>query len=61
MKVKVNKYQNLDNYEKDYQRYMSNSGFYSTAGFLHEFEEEDITTEKLLEYIKQGYGIKINC
>jgi len=61
MKIKVNKNQILDNYEKTYQRYMANSGFYATAGFLHEFEEEDVTEEQLLDYIKKGYGIKINC
>ena len=61
MKIKVNKNQVLDNYEKIYQKHMANSGFYSTSGFLHEFIEEDITFEQLLDYIKRGYGIKINC
>lgn len=61
MKIKVNKYQVLDNYEKTYQRYMCNSGFRATGGTPHEFEEMDVTEEELLDFIKKGYGIKINC
>ena len=26
-----------------------------------QWEEEDVTAEQLLDYIKQGYAIKINC
>lgn len=62
MKVKVNKYQNLDNYEKDYQRYMYNSGLKCSGAIIaHDFEVMDVTFEELLEFINKGYGIKINC
>ena len=61
MKIKVNKYQALDNYETTYQRYMYNAGMRSTGGILHEFETVDVTIEELLDYINKGYGIKINC
>lgn len=63
MKIKVNKYQYLDNYEIEYHQYMNRDGHrnHLTSGIPHEFETENVTVEQLLEYIGKGYGIKINC
>lgn len=63
MKIKVNKNQFLDNYEVDYCNCMNRDWNRKelTRAPLHDFETVDVTEEELLEYIKKGYGIKINC
>ena len=64
MKIKVNKNQFLDDYEAEYQRLMYQSGNRKelTPTYRHnDFETVDVTEEEPLEYIKRGYGIKINC
>ncbi len=63
MKIKINKNQFFDNYEAEYQRLMYQSGNIKelTTAHRHDFETVDVTEEELLEYIKNGYGIKINC
>ena len=62
MKIKVNKNQLLDNYEEFSQR---EAAFYNrhitSYNVIEKFVEEDVTEEQLLEYIGEGYGIKINC
>lgn len=62
MKIKVNKNQLLDNYEEFSQK---EAAFYNRdiTGYnvIEKFVEEDVTEEQLLEYIRNGYGIKINC
>lgn len=61
MKVLVNKNQSFDDYESFYEKYMNThfDATYVIGG--NQFQEEDINVDKLLEYIKKGYGIKINC
>lgn len=65
MKIKVNKYQWLDDYDDYIARNFSRGIFGDmsiTANFsIGEFKEEDVTPEQLMEYINKGYGIKINC
>ena len=66
MKIKVNKNQWLDDYE-DYIRGEWSRGIWGydlsiTPNYATgEFEVEDVTPEQLMDYIKKGYGIKINC
>ena len=60
MKIRVNKNQWLDDYVAEkwhHQDYDSSTPIYNTG----EFEVEDVTPEQLMEYIKEGYGIRINC
>lgn len=63
MKIKVNKNQFLDDLELDHIRRCNNAGVTITSYYpnIHNFVTEEVTTEQLLEYINQGYGIKINC
>lgn len=61
MKIKVNKYQYLDNYEVEYQRYARQAGMKTSGAPTHDFETVDVTVDELLDYIEKGYGIKINC
>ena len=63
MKIKVNKNQFLDDYETEYQKLMNRDWNRKelTTAHRHDFETVDVTEEELLEYIKKGYGIKINC
>ncbi len=63
MKIKLNKNQFLDDYELEYRKCM-NRDFHReslTSAPLREFETVEVTEEELMEYIKKGYGIKINC
>ena len=63
MIVKVNKNQVIDDYELDYIKSCNRMGTTLTTKYpnIYSFEEEDVTKEKLFEYIDKGYGIKINC
>ena len=63
MKIKVNKNQFLDDYEIEYYNCMNRDWNRKdiTSSIPHNFETEEVTEEQLLEYIKKGYGIKINC
>jgi hypothetical protein len=62
MKIKVNKNQLLDDYEKYSQRMAKLYSRDITSYYVVEkFVEEDVTEEQLLDYIHKGYGIKINC
>ena len=65
MKIKVNKNQWLD----DYYNYIDENrprGIWDDLSITPnyntgEFKVEDVTPEQLIDYIKKGYGIKINC
>lgn len=61
MKVLVNKNQSFDDYELFYEKYMINHFDVTYVIGGNQFKEEDINIDTLLEYIKKGYGIKINC
>lgn len=62
LKVKVNKNQVLDNYERDVIRFCHNHDIsLSHTTYTGSFETENITVEQLLDYVNKGYGIKINC
>lgn len=61
MKVLVNKNQSFDDYKLFYEKYMINHFDVTCVIGSNQFKEEDINVDKLLEYIKKGYGIKINC
>lgn len=63
MKIKVNKNQFLDDHELDYIKRCNRMGTTLTTYYpnMYDFVEEDVTIETLIEYINQGYGIKINC
>lgn len=61
MKVLVNKNQSFDDYELFYEKYMINHFDVTCVIGGNQFQEEDINIDTLLEYIKKGYGIKINC
>lgn len=62
MKIKVNKNQILDDYEKYSQRIAAlYNRDITSCNVVEKFVEEDVTEEQLLDYIHKGYGIKINC
>ena len=65
MIIKVNKSQEWDNWEDEYERICWRANIPSTFGSVGapntHFETEDVTPEQLLDYIDKGYGIKINC
>lgn len=63
MKIKVNKNQWLDDYDAEERtRKMWDYDLSVTQNYnTGEFKVEDVTPEQLMDYIKKGYGIKINC
>ena len=56
MIVKVNKNQVIDDYELDYIKSCNRMGTTLTTKYpnIYSFEEEDVTKEKLFEYIDKG-------
>ena len=65
MKIKVAKDSVLMNEIQKYdrERYREEGHFGGTwfSDYSPKWEEEDVTLEKLEEYAKNGYAIKINC
>lgn len=63
MKIKVNKNQWLDDYiAGNWSHEMWGYDLSVTPNHnVGEFKVEDVTPEQLMDYIKKGYGIKINC
>lgn len=67
MKIKVNRDQWLNEVEADMRRITRVSRFhgifedYTPMAPCNRFETEDVDVETLLEYVKKGYAIKINC
>lgn len=61
MKIKVNKDQFLDDYEYALQKNWQMNERLTRRTNIGNFVTEEVTEEQLLEYIKKGYGIKINC
>lgn len=63
MKIKVCKNYSLDQmiYESDRRRCFNHDNFTNLSDYSSDFETVDVTEEELMEYIKKGYAIKINC
>lgn len=65
MKIKVAKDSVLMNEIRIYdrERYRKEDHFVGTwlSDYSPKWEEEDVTLEKIEEYAKKGYAIKINC
>ena len=65
MKIKVCKDYSLDQmiYESDRRCCFNydNYNFTNLPDYSSDFETVDVTEDELMEYIKKGYAIKINC
>ena len=67
MKIKVAKDYLLDQmiYESDSMTYRAFGGIFCPRTFKSDYStnwiEEDVTLEKLQEYVDKGYAIRINC
>jgi len=63
MKIKVCKTYQLDQiiFESDLKRTRNYENFTHKSDYSSIFETVDVTKKELLDYIKKGYAIKINC
>lgn len=63
MKIKISKdywWKNMG-WEFDSHRYRQGEQFTQASDYNPVFEEVEVTQKELLDYIKKGYAIKINC
>lgn len=62
MKIKVNKNQWVDDYERESLRRSNRYADITSSSLgIDNFTVEDVTPEQLMDYIEKGYGIRINC
>jgi len=63
MKILVCKTYSFDKaiYKMDRLSYNNGEDITWRSDYSSYFDEEDVTTEQLLDYIKKGFAIKINC
>ncbi len=63
MKIKVCKEHWLDEiiYDIDRRAALNYDNKSYLSDYSSKFDEEEVTEEQLMDYIKKGYAIKINC
>ena len=61
MKIKVCKTYTLDKMLWDFDSKRANENLTYKSDYSSIFEPEDVDETTLLDYIKKGYAIKINC
>ena len=63
MKIKISKDYNwkMMIYESDMRRIRQGDYFSISSNYAPEWEEIEVTIDEILDYIKNGYAIKINC
>ena len=61
MKIKVCKTYTLDQMLWDFDSKRANENLTYKSDYNSVFETEDVDETTLLDYIKKGYAIKINC
>ena len=61
MKIKVCKTYTLDKMLWDFDSKRANENLTYKSDYSSVFEPEDVNEITLLDYIKKGYAIKINC
>ena len=47
--------------DSDIRRVRDKERFTTTSGYMPIWREIEVTEEELLDYVKNGYSIKINC
>lgn len=63
MKIKVCKEHWLDEviYDIDRRAALNHDDKSYLSDYSSKYDEEEVTEEQLMDYIKKGYAIKINC
>lgn len=61
MKIKISDWWENMGWEFDSHRYRQGKQFTQASDYNPVFKEVEVTQKELLDYIKKGYPIKINC